>query len=302
MKEKEKIPQPFNDEECRKNRLRQQGLAAHFGTMKTLLRQDLAIRRQDDKDGNVCREGATTDALFEYIKDILVRCQLDLKKLIGMTFDGAMAMKSLAKKIKSEINESAIFIHCLAHCQELIFKDATKHCPALGGAQALYEDLYVIVGISPKRVALFAKIQDEIDSDDVLRLQNLFRTRWTTRGAAGYVITLKHAELLATLKIISEDKNTDNRCKAKAKGLITTLEKTRHMFNMFLMRDVAYILEMNSKNLQKYDVTVEEALDCVNRIEIRLAKMRSSAQEFEKVVTVRTNLQTMLTNTVVDDL
>ena len=105
--------------------------------------------------------------LFEYIKDILIRCQLDLKELVGMTFDGAMAMKSLAKKIKSEINESAIFIHCFAHCQELIFKDATKHCPALEDAQALCEDLYVIVGISPKRVALFAKVQDEIDCDDV---------------------------------------------------------------------------------------------------------------------------------------
>ena len=45
---------------------------------------------------------------------------------------------------------------------------------------------------------------------------------------------------------------------------------------------------MNSKNLQKYDVTAAEALDCVNRIEIRLVEMRSSAQEFEKVVAVRT--------------
>ena len=53
LKEKEKIPQLLNDEECRKNRLRQQGLEAHFGTMKTLLRQGLAIRRQDDKEGNV---------------------------------------------------------------------------------------------------------------------------------------------------------------------------------------------------------------------------------------------------------
>ena len=86
-----------------------------------------------------------------------------------MTFDGAMALKSVAKKIKSEINELAIFIHCLAHCQELILKDATKYCPALENAQALCEDLYVTVGISPKRVALFAKIQDEIGNDNVLR-------------------------------------------------------------------------------------------------------------------------------------
>ena len=109
----------------------------------------------------------------EYIKDILTRCPLDLKKIVGMTFDGTMAMKSLAKKIKSEINECSIFIHYLTHCQELIFKDTTKHCPAMEDAQALYEDLYVIVGISPNRVALSTKFQYEFDSDDVLRLQNL---------------------------------------------------------------------------------------------------------------------------------
>jgi hypothetical protein len=38
-----------------------------------------------------------------------------------MTFDGAMAMKSLARKVKSEMNKSVIFIHCLAHCQEIRF-------------------------------------------------------------------------------------------------------------------------------------------------------------------------------------
>ena len=45
-----------------------------------------------------CREGVTSDAMLKCIKDILIRCQLDMRKLVGMTFEGAMAMKSLAKK------------------------------------------------------------------------------------------------------------------------------------------------------------------------------------------------------------
>jgi hypothetical protein len=44
---------------------------------------------------------------------------MDASRLVGMTFDGAMAMKSLARKVKSEMNKSVIFIHCLAHCQEI---------------------------------------------------------------------------------------------------------------------------------------------------------------------------------------
>jgi hypothetical protein len=50
--------------------------------------------------------------------------------------------------------------------------DATKHCSALENVQSLCEDLYVIAGISPKRLTLFAKIQDKIDSDCVLRLRS----------------------------------------------------------------------------------------------------------------------------------
>ena len=45
-----------------------------------------------------CREGVTSDAMLKCIKDILIRCQLDMRKLVGMTFEGAMAIKSLAKK------------------------------------------------------------------------------------------------------------------------------------------------------------------------------------------------------------
>ena len=85
----------------------------------------------------------TADALFEYISDILIRCQLDASRLVGMTFDGTMAMKSLAKKAKSEISKSAIFIRCLAHCQEIRCRQTLA---SLGEAQSLCEDLYVIVG------------------------------------------------------------------------------------------------------------------------------------------------------------
>jgi hypothetical protein len=110
-----------------------------------------------------CREGETTDALFEYIKDILIRCQLDASRLVGMTFDGAMTMKSLAKKVKSEMNESAIFIHCIAHCEELRCHQChPKHCPALENAQSLCEDLYVVVGISPKCVDLLIEELKEL--------------------------------------------------------------------------------------------------------------------------------------------
>jgi hypothetical protein len=71
-----------------------------------------------------------------------------------MTFNGAMAIKTLAKNVESEMNESAIFIPCLAHCQEL-----RCHWPNIAQPWRMLSHyvktcMYVVVGISPKRVDL----------------------------------------------------------------------------------------------------------------------------------------------------
>ena len=43
------------------------------------------------------------DALLEYTKDILIRTSLDDTKMAVMGFDGASAMKSLARKLKPNL-------------------------------------------------------------------------------------------------------------------------------------------------------------------------------------------------------
>ena len=70
-----------------------------------------------------------------------------------------------------------VLFHCFAHCNELVFKDATSLSPLVETSQDLHEDLYALVSVSPKRVLLFQKIQEEVDNDSsTLRLKNLSRT------------------------------------------------------------------------------------------------------------------------------
>ena len=40
-----------------------------------------------------CDEGLTSEAVLKYVKDIIVRCNMDPTKLISMAFDGTSAMK-----------------------------------------------------------------------------------------------------------------------------------------------------------------------------------------------------------------
>ena len=98
-------------------------------------------------------------------------------------------MVRLAALLKENFGDNIIYIHCFAHCNELAFKDATALSPLIAEAQDLCEDLYVLVGVSHKRVLLFENIQKEMgDDSDALRLKNLSQTRWTTRGSAAVVL------------------------------------------------------------------------------------------------------------------
>lgn len=83
------------------------------------------------------------------VKDILIRCNMASQKMIGMAFDGASATKRLAVLLKDEVCKHALFIHCFAHCNELVFKDATSLSRMVADAQDFCEDMYAIAGVSP---------------------------------------------------------------------------------------------------------------------------------------------------------
>ena len=78
-----------------------------------------------------CDQGLTLDALLKYIQDILLRCNMDTKKLVGTAFDGASSVVRLAEFLKQNFGDNIIHIHCFAHCNELAFKDATALSPLI---------------------------------------------------------------------------------------------------------------------------------------------------------------------------
>ena len=164
-----------------------------------------------------CDKGLKSEALFGYIDDILTQCSMDKREMVGMSFDGASSMNSLAMMIKETMSQHAMCFHCFAYCTELLFKDGTLQSSLLGSSQDLCEDLYALVGVIAKRVLLFQKIQEEIERDySTMRLKNLSRTRWTTRGPAAEVIVKKHNELCEVLSKLKEDSSLTLKCKAKA--------------------------------------------------------------------------------------
>ena len=120
------------------------------------------------------------------------------------------------------------------------------------------------------------------DGGSSLKLKNLSRTRWTTRGAAADVILKKNLELQKTLKTLSTDASVAPECREKSKGLLQRLKCLPNIFNLVAMNELAFLLENNSKQLQRVDLTAEQARTSINKTYIRLEELRSS-EEFERL-------------------
>ena len=96
-----------------------------------------------------CAGGVTSKALFKYVKDMLVGCNMDPQKMVGMSFDEDSSIKNLAKLIKENVAQQTLYVHCFAHANELVFKDAKALSPMIAYAQDFCEDLYALVGVYP---------------------------------------------------------------------------------------------------------------------------------------------------------
>ncbi|XP_046842007.1 zinc finger MYM-type protein 1-like [Xenia sp. Carnegie-2017] len=237
-----------------------------------------------------CLQGLLSDALLHYTKDILLRCGMEGHKMAAMSFYGASAMKSLARKLKEDIAPNAIYVHCFSHCNELIIQDAAKQSNLLSTSLDLCQSLYAIVGAHSKHILLFEEIQanfrNETGTNDykVLRLQSLSTTRWTTRVKAAYVIFKKLAELHATLKKLQDDPSISADRKAKIRGILRRqLSSLIVIFNLNVTRKLLALFDKLSKELQAVDISAEYALFSIRHVLQRLHEMRSE-EEFERTL------------------
>ena len=76
-----------------------------------------------------------------------------------------------------------------------------------------------------------------------MKLKNLSRTTWTTRGAAADVILKRNVELQKTLKTLHTDVSVTPECREKSKGLLQKLKSLPNMFNLVAMNELAFLLE-----------------------------------------------------------
>ena len=208
----------------------------------------------------------TTDAetLVTVIKDCLIRCSLPLNNLHGQAYDGASNMAGkltgVGKRILNDYPK-AHFVHCMAHSLNLCIQDVGSNCTCIREALSVTSELAKVIRASPKRLALFEKIQLEIAPGSP-KLKPLCPTRWTVRTEAINSVIKNFSVISSELEQLSQEGTGEIR--SKACGLLALMEKFSVYFGLKLSHVVFAISEQLSTTLQSKDLTAQEAVKAVD--------------------------------------
>ncbi|KAI4799988.1 hypothetical protein KUCAC02_016526 [Chaenocephalus aceratus] len=137
----------------------------------------------------MCTVDTTTgQELEKTVLSLLQKNGLELKNVYGQGYDGAANMSGMYKGLQARIrthNEKALYVHCKAHCLNLVLVEASKSNKHFITFFNSVEKLYAFCNGSPKRHAALVKCQQSLyPGQRVLELQQLSDTRWACREAA----------------------------------------------------------------------------------------------------------------------
>ena len=160
------------------------------------------------------------EGLSSYILTALHDNGLDPSGIVSQGYDGASVMSGHCSCVQQRIKAvapMAVYIHCYAHCLNLVLVDSTKSLPVAAEFFALLEALYVFMSASKANAVYTEKQSILYPEKSAHRLQRLSDTRWACRYDAVDAICSTFDAVVAALQSILDG---DDKAKAiKAKGI-----------------------------------------------------------------------------------
>lgn len=164
-------------------------------------------------------------ALSQKIIQILQKHGLDYKNhLVGQAYDGASVMSGKNAGVQARMKAEAplaFYVHCNAHCLNLVLVDSVKCIPEADCFFSLLQKLYVFVSGSYVHQR-WLEVQREMFQGAPRELQRLIETRWACRYNACKTVRDRLPAIIHLLKEISEEQNGDRAIEAR--GLLAQID------------------------------------------------------------------------------
>ena len=206
----------------------------------------------------------------------MLRLSLPIAQCRGQAYDGASNMSGHISGVAARllrVEQSAIFVHCFAHCTNLCLQTLGRISQCVHDALELVMGLSQLIRFSPKRSTLFDTLRSQV-SPAAPSLKPLCPTRWTVRTRAIGAVLTNYSLLLDALEIIQRGKD---EYAMKANGYLTSMQQ----FGIFLGLKLSYLIfaatEQLSLTLQGKDTTIQEGYQAAVVARSYFEKQRTDA-------------------------
>ena len=199
---------------------------------------------------------ANAETIFNILTKKLEDCGLQIQKLSSVASDGAAVItgerSGVAARLK-KVNSKVIAFHCLCHRLALARTDTTSDIDHIKNIELWVRQLWKMFENSPKRMAIFIKVQIEIKSVNLSdkskkivrkKLKKACQTRWLSFHAATSAI---FDDYLAVLHTLRQLKDAD----AVAYGLLSKVQTAKFIGTIYILNAVLPILSSLSKTFQR---------------------------------------------------
>ena len=196
-------------------------------------------------------ETTSAESIVKTIEDILLRLSLQVNKCRGQCYDGAAAMAGHKSGVATAIlskEPRALYSHCYGHALNLAVQDMMKGNKILHDTLDTVEEMTKLIKKSPKRQAIFKKIQHEITCESP-GIRMLAPTRWTVRAEALTSISENYEALRDTWYVAIEE-SKDSEMRAHIGGVARQMDSFDFYFGIELGRKVLCMADNLSRTLQ----------------------------------------------------
>ena len=206
----------------------------------------------------------TAEHLSKYILDTLALHNLDVSMIVSQGYDGASVMSGCCSGVQQRIREiapQAIYIHCHAHCLNLVLVDCVNNNSHAFEFFCLVQSLYVFMSTAKAHV-VYLEMQNRLHPGKQTRqLQRLSDTRWACRYLSLDVIASTFDSILATLESIAD---SNDKAKAiEATGLLHQIGCFKFVSCLIIFWRIMGLTKSLSDQLQSEEIDFALAADLV---------------------------------------
>ncbi|KAK0153219.1 Zinc finger MYM-type protein 1 [Merluccius polli] len=200
--------------------------------------------------------------------------------LVGQAYDGAAVMSGKHSGVQARIKEQAKFasyIHCSAHCLNLVLVDVVKNVPETEEFFSLLQSLYIFTSgsyVHPKWLSLQKEMYGR-----TRELQRLSDTRWACRFLALRNIMDTLPALKRLLQQIAQERHGERT--VEARGLLPQID-LQFVVHLVTLSKLFGETKLLSDMLQSQTVDLARAVDLVNAL-VQTLKDHRQESFFDKL-------------------